>query len=230
MNYAHQGTFRHFAFVSIVMSIFVFNPSGGLAEKAVENMELDALQGRAKQLTQRLDRDPADYGALLGLGVTYHAMALKDSKAYTGKAVRSLEEAYQKRPDDFTALCYLGSAYTLLAKDRWNPVSRLMYLNKGFKYMDKAVQKDPDNVTLRLVRANNSKAMPKFFERRSIAYEDFEHLAMVLERDDALPAKLAATVYRNLSELYADDGNRAEAKRYHALAERHGQEDRFGSD
>ncbi len=189
------------------------------AEERYENMDLKALSGKAVQLQQRFDQNPADYEALQGLSIVYHFMASKDSKAYAKKAVQYLEQAYQKKPDDNVALCYLGSAYTMLAKDAWNPISRLSDVNKGVGYMDKAVRKDPDNIAIRMTRANNSKALPKFLGRRSIAYEDFEHLTSLFEKGLNAPSPLKASVYRRLAALYEEDGNMAQAQKNQLMAE-----------
>ena len=158
------GLYRVLSLVFLLLTSLVH------AEERSENMDLKALLVPAAQLKERLDQNPSDYEALQGLGIVYHNMALKDFKAYAKKAAQYLEQAYQKKPDDNVALCYLGSAYTMLAKDAWNPMSKLSYVNKGIECMDKAVRKDPDNITMRLTRANNSKALPKFLNRGSIAY------------------------------------------------------------
>ena len=188
------------------------------AEERPESMDLNALKTRAAELQQRLDQNPSDYDALQGIGIIYHNMALKDSKTYTKKAVQYLEQAYQKKPENNVVLCYLGCDYTLLAKDAWNPISRLSNLNKGFAYMDKAVRMDPDNITVRLYRGNSSKALPKFLNRRSVAYEDFEHLASLFEKKPDISASLKASVYRNLAALYKEDGDPAKARKCEAMA------------
>jgi tetratricopeptide (TPR) repeat protein len=188
------------------------------AEERPENMDLKALLAQAAQLQQRLDQDPSDYDALRTLGIVYYAASLKDSKAYTKKAVRYLEQAKQKKFDDNVVLCYLGSAYTMLAKDAGDPMSKSSYVNKGIECMDKAVRMDPENISVRLIRANNSKNLPKFLNRRSVAYEDFEHLAGLFEKNSDVSPSLKACVYRDLAALYKEDGDAAKAQKYEAMA------------
>jgi tetratricopeptide (TPR) repeat protein len=188
------------------------------AEERPEAMDLNALKARAAELQKQLDKNPSDYEVLQGIGIVYHYMALKDSKTYAKKAVQYLEHAYQKKPENNVVLCYLGCDYTLLAKDAWNPISRLSNLNKGSAYMDKAVRMDPDNITVRLYRGNSSKALPKFLNRRSVAYEDFEHLASLFEKKPDVSASLRASVYQNLAALYKEDGDPVKARRYEAMA------------
>ena len=200
--------------------LFLFATPLAYTEERLEKMDLQVLSVKASQLKERLGQDPSDYEALQGLGMVYFNMALKNSKPYAKTAVQYLEQAYQKKPDDNVVLCYLGSAYTLVAKDAWNPFSKLSYANKGFERMDEAIQKDSDNITIRLTRAYNSKNLPKLLNRRSFAYEDFEHLAGLFEKGLKVPPSLRVSVYRNLSALYEEDGKTAEANKYKILAEK----------
>jgi len=140
-----------------------------------------------------------------------HYMVLKDSKAYAKKAVQYLKQAYQRKFDDYVVLCYLGSAYNLLAKDTWNSFDKLSHVNKGIECMDKAIRKDPNNITMRTIRANNSKNLPNFLNRKSIAYEDFEYLAGLFEKGLKAPLQLKASVYSSLAELFKEDGDMAKA-------------------
>ena len=207
------GLYGVFGLVLLLFASLAF------AEERPEDMDLKALSVRAVQLQQRVDQNPSDDEALRDLRIVYHDMAIKDSKAYGQKAAQYLEQAYRKKPHDHVALCYLGSAYTLLAKDAWNPVSKAFYLNKGVEHMDKAVRKDLNNITVRLIRANNSKVLSsKFLSQRSIAYEDFEHVASLFEKGLKVPSQLKASVYRSLADLYKEDGNLAEAKKYQIMA------------
>jgi tetratricopeptide (TPR) repeat protein len=203
--------------------VFLLLASLVCAEEKPENMDLKALLVQAAQLQNRLDQNPSDYEALRGLGTVYHSMALKDSKAYAKKAVQYLEQAHQKRIDDNVVLCYLGSAYTLLAKDAGDRMDQMSYVNKGVEYMDKAVRKDTDNITdyitIRLTRANNSMRLPKFLNRRPIAYEDFEHLAGLFEKGLKVPLQLKTSVYHSLAALYKEDGDVAKAQKYQTMAE-----------
>jgi tetratricopeptide (TPR) repeat protein len=202
----------------VLCLVLLLLASHARADERPENMDLKALSVRAAQLQHRLDQNPADYEALKGLGIVYHSMALKDSKAYAKKAVQYLEQANQKKSDDTVVLCYLGSAYTLLAKDVGDLMSKSSYMNRGVEYMDKAVRMDPDNISVRMIRANNSKNLPKFLNRRPVAYEDFEYLAGLFEKRPDVSPSLKASVYRDLAALYKEDGDAAKARKYEAMA------------
>lgn len=188
------------------------------AEERPESMDLNALKARAAELQKRLDQNPSDDDVLKNLGIVYYAAALKDSKAYAKKAIQYLDQAYQKKSEDAEVLCYLGTTYTLLAKDASDLSSMTSNTNKGIGFMDKAVRMDPDNISVRMIRANNSKNLPKFLNRRSVAYEDFEHLASLFEKKPDISHLLKAFVYQNLAALYKEDGDAAKAQKYEAMA------------
>jgi tetratricopeptide (TPR) repeat protein len=188
------------------------------AEERPENMDLNALKAQAAELQKRLDQNPSDDNALKNLGIIYYAAALKDSKAYAKKAIQYLEQTYQKKPEDTEVLCYLGTTYTLLAKDTSDLSGMTSNVNKGIGFMDKAVRMDPDNISVRMIRASNSMNLPKFLNRRSVAYEDFEHLASLFEKKPDVSPSLKAYVYQNLAALYKEDGDAAKAQKYESMA------------
>jgi len=223
---SHSLLFDMFRVLGLVFLLLI---SLAYAEEKPEDNGLAAMLAQITQLQQRLDKNPSDYEALRDLGIAYHNAALKDSKSYAKKAVQYLEKAHQKKMDDNVVLCYLGSVYTLLAKDASDSMDQMSYVNKGVEYMDKAVRKDPDNITLRMTRANNSKSLPKFLNRRPIAYEDFEVLASLFQKGLKVPSPLKISVYHSLAAMYKEDGNMAEAKKYQTMAETVQKEKRYGS-
>lgn len=212
-----MNTYLKFIF-GVCLALFFFMSTVWGEEKSQQG-DLDAMVKKSSKLQERFNQNPSDYETLKELGVIYHDMALKDAKTYAKKAVISLEEAQKIKPEDNVTLCYLGSAYTLMAKESWNPVSKSNYVNKGIKGMDKAVKKDPDNITVRMTRGLNSRGLPGFLNRRQVAYEDFEHLADLFEKGLKAPASLKSTVYKNLSGLYKEDGDNGKAQKYKAMAE-----------
>jgi tetratricopeptide (TPR) repeat protein len=183
-------------------------------------MDLKALEQQAEQLEARVNKNAADYATLRELALVYHYMALKDSKAYAKKAVQRLDEAFRKKPDDNVVLCYLGNAYVLSAKDGGDQADRAANVNRGFEYMDKAVRRAPDDVTVRLTRGMSAKASPKFLGRRPVAYEDFEYLADLIDKGLKLPQSMKTVVYSQLADLYREDGDNARAQKYASLAEK----------
>jgi len=85
--------------------------------------------------------------------------------------------------------------------------------------MDKAAKRDPDNVSVRMTRASNSKSLPSFLNRGDIALEDFEYLAGLIEQNPESLESIKKKVYSNLAELYIKAGDQAKAEKFMKLAE-----------
>lgn len=117
------------------------------------------LTKKISELQARLKENPNDYDVLKGLGIAFHTKARKE-EASIPNAVEFLTKAYEMNKEDTETMCYLGSATTMMAKTTWNPMDKMRYVNDGTALMDKAVRKDPNNISVRMTRANNSKAFP----------------------------------------------------------------------
>ncbi len=209
----------HAAWLSLLF-LFLLVPAPSRSQAGFDTMDLKALKAQADQLEARVGSNAADYATLRELATVYHFMAVKDSAAYAKKAVQVLERAYEKKPEDYEVLCYLGNAYVLLAKDGSFFVTRASNASRGFGYMDKAVRNAPDDITIRMTRGISAQSSPKFLGRRPVAYEDFEYLAALFEKGPKVPDSLKAKVYGHLADLYREDGDAAHAQKYGAMAEK----------
>ncbi len=56
---------------------------------------------------------------------------------------------------------YHGAALALKASYSWNPFNKLSYFNKGKKMIDEAIQLEPDNIELRMIRLSIQSNAPK---------------------------------------------------------------------
>ena len=160
------------------------------------------------------DMNNSDPETLKQLGIAYHGQAVEDPAAFAPKAVEFLTAAHDAKTEDWEALSYLGSATTMLAMTTDDLMEKMTYVNQGIGYMDKAVRRDPDNPTVRLVRANNAMALPDFLNRRHMAVADFEHLAVLFGSHPEMPAALKAEVFSKLVQLYEQSGDAEAARRY----------------
>jgi tetratricopeptide (TPR) repeat protein len=189
----------------------------GLLE--LQGMSDIQLAEKISEFQDKLNQNPTDYEALKAIGIAYSIKAKEDVKTYAPKAVEFLTRAHEIDTKDYETMCYLGSATTMMARTTLNPVKKMSYVNKGTGFMDKAVRKTPDDISVRLTRAFNSKSLPSFLERGHIALEDFEHLAALIEKNPGVSKAIKKTVYSNLAELYSKAGDQAKAERYARLAE-----------
>lgn len=183
---------------------------------AMDTAKLDQEIVRLKDMEKR---NPDDFDVIKSLGILFHTKARKDAKNYAPKAVGYLSTAYEINKKDYETMCYLGSAMTMMAKTTWNPIKKMSYVNKGTGLMDKAVRREPDNVTVRMTRALNSKNLPSFLNRGDIALEDFEYLADLIEKNPESLASIKKEVFTNLADLYKKAGDQARAEKFKKLAE-----------
>jgi cytochrome c-type biogenesis protein CcmH/NrfG len=185
----------------------------------LQDMSDRELAEQIAEFQEKLNQNPADYEMLKAIGITFHIKANQDVKEFAPKAVEFLTRAHEIDEKDYETMCYLGSATTMMARTTANPIKKMSYVNKGTGFMDKAVRKDPDNISVRLTRAFNSKSLPSFLDRGHIAMEDFEHLAGLIEKNPEVSQAIRKTVYSNLAELYGKAGDQAKAERFSRLAE-----------
>lgn len=164
-----------------------------------------------------LKKDPSNFQNLKEAGILAAELSRDTPKTYAPLAMEYFTRAHDLNRQDDEILCYLGSAVTMMARTTMNPIKKSGYVNRGCGYMDKAVRRSPDNIAVRMTRGYNSMALPKFLNRRSFAFEDFEYLAERFEREPELPDALKKKVYHNLAVLYSTNDT-AKAEEYDRLA------------
>ncbi|MBI3813568.1 MAG: tetratricopeptide repeat protein [Nitrospinae bacterium] len=174
--------------------------------------------------------NPLDKDSLKVLGIAYHNLGRLEIKGLPDKAVEYLEKANQLSPADYEALAYLGSAKTMVARDSWNFFTKLSKVNEGINMMDRAVSKSPDNIAIRMVRANNSLKLPGFLNRKGIAMKDFQHLATLIQMSEGVSPDLKAEIFYQLGMLYKSDGNESLAKEYFKKAVNVSPDSKWGID
>ena len=177
------------------------------------------LTQKISEFQEKLHQNQADYEMLKAIGIAFHVKAKTNAEKYAPKAVEFLSKAHEINAKDYETMCYLGSATTMMAQTTCNPIKKMSYVNKGTGFMDKAVRRDPNNVSVRLTRALNSKSLPSFLERGNIALEDFEYLAGLIEKNSDVSQPIKKTVYSSLAELHSEAGNQVRADRFSKLAE-----------
>ncbi len=116
-----------------------------------------------------------------------HDQSVAGDKEKTDKLIGVLQALIEQEPENQLYHVYLGSAYTLKSRDVFPGPSKLRFLKDGLKGMDAAVKKDPQNCSVRFIRAVNNYHLPTFINRRDDARKDFE---ILLKQINADPGKL----------------------------------------
>lgn len=82
----------------------------------------------------------------------------------------------KKKNVSATHLAYLGGLQTIWANHVFNPLSKLKTFKEGKKNIEKAIEKEPENVELRFIRLSVQKNAPSFLGYTSNIHEDTEFI------------------------------------------------------
>lgn len=124
-----------------------------------------------------------------------HEQGVRGNKEAVVQCIEQLEQVLEEQPQNQLARAYLGSAYTLRSRDLWIGPQKLESLRHGGALMDQAVAQAPLNPEVRLVRAINSLSLPRIFNRRKIAVEDFKLLVAQAAQPGLDPSQRQAIYY-----------------------------------
>lgn len=79
---------------------------------------------------------------------------------------------------------YYGSILTFQGRDALDPIERIEKVRQGLKFLDEAVQNEPESLEIRILRGYVCLRLPEvFFHRTGIAVEDFNYLITQYEKD-----------------------------------------------
>lgn len=194
----------------------VLGPERPSITDVMASRERGALEAAVRSYSAIVSRHP-DAGALKALGIAHHDLATLDVDGAAMRAVTTLQRARGLVPADPEVIAYLGSARTMVARDAWNPFSKLAGLREGAALIDHAVELAPESVVVRLVRANSRLRLPAFLDRADHARGDLERIVTL--DACARPCALMAEVHFKLAQTYRarNDGDRARAEWARAL-------------
>jgi hypothetical protein len=151
---------------------------------------------------------PAELPAALAQAIALHDAAVAGDEKAASAAREALADLVSAEPDNAVALAYLGSTHAVIARDAFNVVSKMSNTNKGLRHLDKALELAPQDVTVRMVRANVNWNLPEMFGRRGDAIEDMIVLDRLF-RSAPRPrlAKAMQQIYARLNEAAAGQGD-----------------------
>lgn len=165
------------------------------------------------------DTTPVDISAAVAL----HDAARKGA-GDPAAAVAALETLTAGDPANALAWAYLGSSYAISARDAGSVTDKIRFTNRGLRYLDQAVDMAPDDIVVRLIRANVLPNLPAMFGRSEMARDDMLMLdrAYSAAPDPALAAPMA-DIYDALAAGIAPEAGdwKAKADAARALAGGH---------
>ena len=167
-------------------------------------------QAGIAELEQKLKVNPSDQQALMDLGRIYYDQAAAGEKNSIDKGIRCFDKALSLDSTNAVALAYRGSLWTMEARNSWWPPNKIKYLKRGGEELDRAVELEPDNMMVRLIRGINGLGLPSYADRLQTSLEDF---LIVLKHPDfpnqTRQLKVVAFYYGGLALKRADDYEKA---------------------
>lgn len=141
-------------------------------------------------------------------GVAGNAEAVKQAHSL-------LKKIHSNVPDNHLVEAYFGSVTTLLGRDEVDPLERFKKVNKGLKMMDRVISQVPEDLEVRILRANICLRLPEtFFHRTGSAIEDFSYLISRYEQEPSIfTADFYQQLLQELAEAYQTVNQNDEAQR-----------------
>lgn len=144
-----------------------------------------------REILSELSSETEDLAYLNGIGqLHFHIGNLAKDRKSIKKAVHIFEKVLEKEPDNAEIMAFLGSAYTIKARDfpmKWvanlTPIGfmRLYYVKKGINRMDAAIEMDEMNPVVRLIRGIACVNMSEPFGQFDKGIKDIELLLSWIE-------------------------------------------------
>lgn len=129
-------------------------------------------------------------------GISFYNLAISGNKEAAKKAHDYFTKALEEQPDDPLLYAYQADSMSLVGRDASDPADMFGGAIRAMKALDSAVNMDPANVKVRLIRAYHSFRLPEaFFRRTATAISDFEYLSEHCEKQ---PGALSREEYWQL--------------------------------
>jgi tetratricopeptide (TPR) repeat protein len=139
----------------------------------------------------------------------YHqlAMHMKGPGDILDRADEVARRLLEVEPRNVEAMAISGSLLTIRIRRSRGLFKRMWLAFKAARRLDRAVKIDPDNLSVRTIRAFTGLVLPGFVRRLNSAITDFEYLIRVKEENpEGLPDEMMPKVYLNLGFAYAKKG------------------------
>lgn len=117
----------------------------------------------------------------------------------------TIEQARHALPDDALLMAIEGSLYCIQAgSSKIDGMQAMALVNRGFRQLDRAVLKEPDNIGPRLQRAITASRTPAFLGKGALARQDYRWLIETIPATEETQS-LRAMVFYQLGDVVASD-------------------------
>jgi hypothetical protein len=167
----------------------------GMPSVFSKTSEKDSLLRVASQLEKVLLNHPTEPTHQLELGRVYFYLAV-DNEEFISKGDQHFRKMNQHSPNlKGEANIYLAAIHALRAKNATWPMDKWNLANKALSDMDKVVERYPNNIEIRFIRASTCYYLPFFFNRKDQVKSDFLILVNQLStKENKYPVSLLKSI------------------------------------
>lgn len=174
-------------------------------------VSLGHSQVKIDSLKTYLKNDPNNIEAMAELGVAYHDLGVAGDKNAVESGEKIFNQILEQDSSHAVSLAYLGSIYSLKARDAAMPWNKMKHAKKGIELLDHPAVVHSDDVQVHLIRAMNSYQVPKFMNRLKIALDEFDFIIKHAAFDQ-WQSQNKAFVYLHYGKALEKAGNEPQAK------------------
>ncbi len=138
----------------------------------------------------------AQFDTLFQQAKNFYYQGAYGDKSAASKGNKLFSKLYKEAPQDARVKAYYGSERLLEAAHTWAPWKKYSLSKQGIQLLDSAVERSPNNLEVRFVRAVTTYNLPGFFGRKKQSEQDFSYLSSRVvgaARDGKLEPSIAAS-------------------------------------
>ncbi len=144
----------------------------------------------------------------LNEAIMLHNKARDGEEKAAEKAVSALKILLEKEPDNAKVYAYLGSAYSISARDAGSVTDKIRFTNRGLRYLDEAIDMAPRGFIVRLIRANVTQRLPSMFGREKSSRDDMLMLDQIYTMaNHPSMARPMIAIYQALAKIAPNQGD-----------------------
>jgi len=143
-----------------------------------------------------------------------HHQAVTGGEEEVAAAFAYFEKALREDPGNHLFMAYHADCLSMMGRESGDHALLFGNAIKALIDLDKAVNANPENIEIRLLRANHSYRLPEqFFRRSATAMGDFEYLLQLYQEDNTVfDQKTWLRIQEDLGQVYERLEMKEEAK------------------
>lgn len=157
----------------------------------------DGMRSKVKDLTKESREESYNQGFRL------HGQAVAGNRTAAKMALEFWQEVYEKDPEDAVAQAYYGISMVLAGRESTDLSKFLGDTIKGLIYLNKAIERDPNNPHIRVLLTYLSHSMPEaIFNKHQKPVKDPDQMKGSHGQGDGMLSQDYREILKDVSALY----------------------------